>query len=109
VNESGLRIERVLPDGYEVVEVSPPCLITVSHELGELRSPTLQGLMAVRKQPTTLWKAQDLGVEVSAGMRSKVVRLFIPEKNVRCDLVEGQTPEEAGANLALKLRQFELL
>jgi electron transfer flavoprotein beta subunit len=109
LNDGRLRVERVIPDGYEVVEVAPPCLITVSHELGELRSPTLQGLMAARKQPVTVWKARDLGIDVPAEVRSDVVRLFMPEKKIQCDIVDGQTPEEAGANLALKLRQFELL
>ena len=80
VGDGKVRVEQVLPDGYEVVESALPCLVTVSHELGELRSATMQGLMAAKKQPVNVWKAQDVAVEVSSGMRSKVLRLFIPEK-----------------------------
>jgi electron transfer flavoprotein beta subunit len=109
IDNDVVRVERVLPDGFEVVEVHSPCLITVSHELGELRSPTMQGLMTARKHTPTIWKAQDLGNGISPKNRTKVMQLFIPEKHVRCEMVEGQTPEDAGANLALKLRQHELI
>ncbi len=107
VNDGKVRVERVAADGYEVVEVSLPCLITVSHELGELRSATVPGLIAAQKQPFTVWQAQDLAVEIPSGRRSKALRLFMPEKEVECEIVEGETPEEAGANLALKLRQLK--
>jgi electron transfer flavoprotein beta subunit len=90
-----------------VVEISLPCLITVSHELGEMRSATVQGLMAAQKQPFTVWQAQDLAVDISPPRRSQTLKLFIPEKEVECEIVEGETPEEAGANLALKLRQIK--
>jgi electron transfer flavoprotein beta subunit len=107
VNDGQVRVEQVLANGYEVVEVPLPCLITVSHELGELRSATVNGLMAAQKQPFTVWQAQDLGINIPSGGRSKRLRMFIPEKQVECEIIEGQTPEEAGANLALKLGQFK--
>ena len=36
-------VERLIPDGYEVVEASLPALVTVSNELGQPRYPTLRG------------------------------------------------------------------
>ena len=100
---SRLRIECALADGYEVVEAGLPCLVTVSHELGEMRAASVKGLMAAQKQPVTTWRAADLEVEAPSRRQSRTVRLFIPEKEVNCDLVSGATPEEAGAALALKL------
>jgi len=102
------RVERVLSDGYEVIEVAMPCVITVSHEIGELRSANVKGLMAAQKQPFTTWQAQDLAFEIS-GTRSKVLKLYIPEKTIECEIVEGETPEEAGANLAQKFHQMTQL
>jgi electron transfer flavoprotein beta subunit len=109
VSDGKVRVERVVGDGYEVVEVSLPCLITVSHELGELRSATIQGLMAARKQPFTTWQAQDLAIDVSSMRRSKMIRLFMPEKKSKCQMVEGMTPDELGVNLALKLKELKLI
>jgi electron transfer flavoprotein beta subunit len=104
-----MRVEQVVSWGHEVFEVSLPALITVSHELGELRSASMQDIMATRKKPFITWKAEDLGIQPSAMMRSDMVRLFIPEKESECQMVEGETPEELGENLALKLREFKII
>jgi electron transfer flavoprotein beta subunit len=106
VDGDSLRIERALADGHEVMETGLPCLITVSHELGELRSASIKGLMAAQKQPFTTWRAGDLGVEVPSPKRCRTVRLFVPARDVTCELVAGETPEEAGAALAMRLGEF---
>jgi electron transfer flavoprotein beta subunit len=107
VSDGQASVERALADGYETVESPLPCLITVSHELGELRQATVKGLMAAQKQPFTTWKIGDLNIDVTAGRRSKALRLFIPERKVECEIIAGETPEEAGANLALKLQKIK--
>ena len=50
ITDGKARVERVTADGYEVVEVSLPALITVSNELGEPRYPTIKGIMAAAKK-----------------------------------------------------------
>jgi len=107
------RVERVTADGYEVVEVSLPALITVSNELGEPRYPTIKGIMAAKKIEPVIWKPADIGVEPSrvgaAGRRATLLKLFQPVHEGKCDLIAGESPEEAGVNLALKLREAKLL
>ena len=100
VNDDHVKIEQVLTDGCNIVEVPLPCLVTVSHELGEMRSATVKGLMAAQKQPFTVWKADDLNVEISPKERSERQKLFIPENQIKCEMVTGETPEESGYNLA---------
>ena len=106
VNEGKARIERVTAEGHETVEVALPCLVTVSHEMGELRSATIKGLMAAQKQPFTTWKVSDLDLNSPSARRSKSNKLFIPERKINCEIIPGETPEEAGANLAMKLNQI---
>jgi electron transfer flavoprotein beta subunit len=95
-------VERALADGYETVDAPLPCLITVSHESGELRQANVKGMMAAQKQPLTTWKLNDLAVEMPAG-RQRPLKLFMPERKVQCEMVTADTPEEAGVNLAVKL------
>jgi electron transfer flavoprotein beta subunit len=38
-----------------------------------------------------------------------MLQLFVPAKEARCEIVEGKTSEEAGANLALKLRESKII
>jgi electron transfer flavoprotein beta subunit len=109
VNGDRVRVERSLAEGHEVVETGLPCLVTVSHELGELRAAGVKGLMAAQKQPFTAWRAADLGLAISSPERRRTLRLFIPAREVTCDMVEGATPEEAGAALAVRLWENECI
>ena len=107
------RVERVTADGYEVIEVSLPALITVSNELGEARYPTIKGIMAAKRKEPVVWKPGDIGVETSqlgaTGRRTKLLKLFQPVREGKCEIIEGESPEEAAANLALKLREAKVL
>ncbi len=113
ITDSKARVERVIPDGYEVVEVSLPALITVSSELGEARSPTIKGVLSAKKKEPTTWRPADIGVNpYQAGpssQRTKLLKLFQPARADKCQMISGETPEEAGANLARKLREAKIL
>ncbi len=107
------RVERVTAEGYEVVEVSLPALITVSNELGEPRYATLKGIMAAGKVQPVIWKPADIDVEPSqigvSGRRTKLLKLFQPVREGKCEIIEGENPEEAAVNLALKLRGTKII
>ena len=107
------KVERVVPDGYEVVEVSLPSLITVSNELGEARYPTIKGIMAAKRIEPVVWTPADVGVDASqigaAGRRTKLVKLFQPVREGTCEIIEGDSPEEAAVALATKLREVKVL
>ena len=101
--------ERVVSDGYEVIEAPLPSLIAVSNELGELRYATVKELVASRNKPIMTWNAQELGVTPSQMRQARLLSLFVPQKESRCEVVGGETAEEMGANLALKLRAAQIL
>lgn len=107
------KVERVVADGYEVIEVSLPAVVTVSNELGEPRYATLKGIMAAARKQPTVWKPQDIGADTSrigaAGRRIQLVKLFQPVKEAKCEMVEGETADEAAEKLALRLRQAKVI
>ncbi len=113
VMDGKAKVERVIPDGYQVVEVSLPALITVSNELGEPRYATLKGIMAAAKKQPTIWKPADIGVEAaqigSGGRKTNLTKLFQPVREGKCEIVEADSPAEAGVKLAEKLREAKLL
>ena len=107
------RVERVVSDGIEIVETSLPALITVSNELGEPRYPTIKGIMAAKKKEAIVWKPADIGVTPDkiggAGRRAKIIKLFQPVKEGKCEIIGGETPEEAATKLAVRLREAKVL
>ena len=113
ITDGKAKVERVTDEGYEVIEVSLPALITVSNEIGEPRYPTIKGIMAAKKKEPLVWKPADIGVEPSqvgaGGRRTKLLKLFQPVREGKCEIIKGESPEEAAANLALKLREAKIL
>jgi electron transfer flavoprotein beta subunit len=112
VADGKAKVERVIADGYQVLEVTMPALITVSNELGEARYATLKGIMAAAKKQPVIWKPADIGVEPgqigTAGRKNKLLKLFQPVKEGKCEIVEADSPAEAGVKLAQRLRESKL-
>ncbi len=113
ITDGKARVERITAEGYEVIEVSLPALITVSNELGEPRYPTLRGIMAAKKKEPIIWKPADIGGEPAqfgaAGRRTNLLKLFQPVREGKCEIIEEDSPEEAAVSLALKLREAKIL
>jgi electron transfer flavoprotein beta subunit len=103
-------VERLIPDGYEVVEASLPALVTVSNELGQPRYPTLRGIMAATRKRPTIWSAADLALE--PGQLEPRVTLhdpFVPDRTQECEIIEGDNEADAARQLAFKLREARLI
>ena len=101
-----VRVERVLPSGYERVRTPLPAVVIASNEIGEMRYPTLIQRRDAKKKPIKAWGAEDIGLEGVPQNRRVLKRLFAPEMRQRaCQRVEGPTPAEAGRNLAQRLRK----
>jgi electron transfer flavoprotein beta subunit len=113
VADGKAKVERVVTDGYQVVEVTLPALITVSNELGEARYATLKGIMAAAKKQPTIWKPADIGLDPAeigeTGRKTKLLKLFQPVREGKCEFIEADTPAEAGTKLADKLREAKLI
>lgn len=113
VADGKLRVQRVMPDGYEVFEVPMPCLLTVSNEVGEPRYPSMRGIMAAGRKQPIVWTVADVGADPgqtgAAGSRTKLLRLQQPAIESRCEVVEGENPAEAGANLAARLHEARII
>jgi electron transfer flavoprotein beta subunit len=113
VIDNKVKVERVVADGYEVIEAPMPCLITVSNELGEPRYAPLKGIMAAAKKQPIVWKPQDIGLtptEIGAqGRRSKLVKLFQPVKEGKCEIISDEDITKAAVKLALRLREAKVI
>jgi len=110
IRGEGVVVERLRPNGYEVVEVRLPALVVASNEVGEMRYPTMIQRREAKKKPVKAWDAKDIGFEGGLPGRVVVRRLFLPEmRQGQCRIIEGETPEEAGRNLAHRLRDDGIL
>jgi electron transfer flavoprotein beta subunit len=108
-----LKVERVIPDGYELIESSLPALITLSNEHAAPRYPNVKGIMMAKRKEPIVWKPADIGVDAAkignSGRRAKLVKLFQPVRDTKCEIVAGETPEEAAAKLAQRMREAKVI
>jgi len=111
-NGAGLKVERVLEDGFQTVETPLPAVVSVSNEFGEPRYPQLRQIMLAAKKTVQVWGANDLGIagEMGKGNRRLVLEaLYVPKVESNVEIIEGDTPEEKARNLAQKLRAAKLI
>jgi electron transfer flavoprotein beta subunit len=103
-----VKVERVIPDGHQVFEVSLPAVITVSNEIGVARLPTGMGIVTAVRKEIPVWTHQDINADPSLfganAKGSELLSLSIPQRERECEIIGGETPEEAAGNLATKLR-----
>ena len=110
VGDGKVTVERIAPDGYQVLEATLPALVTVSNELGMPRYPTLRGIMAASRMTPVTMSLEEIGIDpASYEPGISLEDLFVPVSEKVCELITGETEEEAGRNLAMKLREAKLI
>ena len=108
-NDGKIKVERVNSSGYDVIESPLPAVVTVSNEIGQVRYPTIKGIMAAKKIEPIIWKSADIGYDAAKTNRTKLQKLFQPVYEAKCEFATGETPEEMAVNLATKLREDKVL
>lgn len=112
ISEEKARVERLLEDGYEVVELPLPALLTVVKEINEPRLPSLRGKMKARKIEIEHLTQADLEIETERlglqGSPTNVYKVFAPEKRAGGETREGE-PVDLIAWLAEELSKRQLV
>jgi len=91
------KIERLMEDGYEVVETPLPCLLTVVKEINEPRLPSFKGKIRAKNAPIKVFTAKDVNAEESKiglnGSPTRVVKIFSPPHRKGGEILKGDTHE----------------
>jgi electron transfer flavoprotein alpha/beta subunit len=101
VGETGLVVQRLMDDGFDVVESSFPVLLTVVRELNVPRIPSLKGKIAAKKAEIRRMSASDIGAdEADLGLKgspTQVRNIFAPEPKKNRKMLEGTVEEKVEA------------
>jgi len=103
---------RTTEDGYDVVELQLPAVVSVVKEINEPRLPSLKGKMAAKKRQITRWSAADLGLDgsdIGANSKTETISVAPPAPRAKGELIEGETPEEIADKLFDKLREKQII
>lgn len=108
VGDGHMRVQRMVEEGHEVIEIPLPAVITVVKEINVPRLPSLRGSMKAKTAQIPVWTAEDIGSEPDkagiAGSPTRVVKVFFPKRTTKSEMLQG-TPEQQAEQLAAKLEE----
>jgi electron transfer flavoprotein beta subunit len=94
-----MRVERMMEEGFEVIETPLPALLTVVKEINEPRLPSLKGMMRARQAQITVWTQKELNLEPQkiglCGSPTQVVKIFTPAQRTGGQMLKGEVSQIA--------------
>jgi electron transfer flavoprotein beta subunit len=91
-----IKVERLMEEGYDVVEMPLPGLITVIKEINTPRLASLKGKMRAKSAKIATFDAKSLAAEKEkiglTGSPTQVLRSFVPERKSGGEKISGELP-----------------
>ena len=109
IRDDGIWVEKIIRDGYELVKAPMPVLITVSSEVGELRYVSIRSLQSVSTRPLKVYRAEDLELDLQTLTTRQIFNLSAFQGQRECRFIDGNSHQQKGENLALKLREDRVI
>ena len=101
-----VTVKRQLEDGYELIEVQNPCMLTTIKELNDPRYMNMAGIFGAKD--IKVWNAKDIEVDLTTvGLEASptnVFRSFTPAPKGKGVMLEGDTDNEVAKNLLINLK-----
>jgi len=112
IKEKSVVVERALEDGYEVIEVQRPCLLTAIKELNEPRYMSILQIEEAYKKEIKVWNENDVNVSPEVvglkGSPTQVFRSFTPEPKGKGEMLSGSVNDMVNTLIA-KLTEKHVL
>ena len=112
IRENSVILERQLEDGYEVLEIQRPCVLTAVRELNRPRYMSVIGIEKAYEKEITVWDERDLDIRPQdcghSASPTKVFRSFTPPPKGKGEMLAG-TVNEMAHSLVSKLMEKHVL
>jgi len=105
VQAGALRVERAIPGGVQVLEVSGPAVLAASADAAVPRVPGMKEVLAAAKKPVELLELAALKVPPGSAVMTVTGRSRPERKARKGQLIDTTDPAAAAAELVAALRQ----
>lgn len=116
IDNNKITVERLIEEGYEVLELPLPALLTVVKEISFPRLPTLRGKQRAKKQELQFWTGKSLDLDIGKlglkGSPTRVVKIEHPKvlrQGKICRVTDEETLVEALDSLEKFLSEKKLI
>jgi len=100
-----LRVERAIPGGVQVLEISGPAVLAAAADAAAPRVPGMKDLLAAGKKPAELLELAALKVSPQNAVMTVTGRTHPERKARQGQLIDTADPAKAAAELVTALRQ----
>ena len=111
-NMKDITVKRQLEDGYEIIKLQTPCMLTTIKELNEPRYMHIKGIFDQNKK-ITVWSAADVEVDLTTvGLKASptnVYRSFTPKPKGKGITVEGDSEADIAKNLLADMKKKHIV
>lgn len=112
VDDKTIKVERMMEDGYDLIESSLPVLLTVVKEINNPRVASLKGKMAAKKAVIKVLDAAAIGADVKKtglnGSPTQVMKIFTPPRRTGGEKFTGE-PNKVAVDLVKRLSDLSLI
>ena len=93
IADGGMRVRRMVEDGYEVIESPLPAVLTVVKEINTPRLPSLRGLARSKSAVIPVWGAGEIDIDKNkvglSGSFTRVIKIFTPQRACQGEIFQG--------------------
>ncbi|MDR3307218.1 MAG: electron transfer flavoprotein subunit beta/FixA family protein [Endomicrobium sp.] len=111
-DDKTIKVERMMEDGYDLIESALPVLLTVVKEINNPRVASLKGKMAAKKAVIKILDAATIGADALKiglnGSPTQVMKIFTPPQRTGGEKFTGEAREVAAA-LVKRLSDLSLI
>lgn len=112
--EKMAMVKRKLTNGYELVQVKLPCLLTVEKEINMIEYSPLPNMIKAARYKANIWTVADLGEvdKTQLGLKGSptvVGKMFTPPKLEGGKMLEGSSDEQIAQLMEVLMERKELL
>jgi electron transfer flavoprotein beta subunit len=97
IQDNKIIVQRLMDEGFDIIEASLPVLLTVVRELNVPRMPSLKGKIAAKKADIKKLSAADIRADENSlglkGSPTQVRNIFAPDAKKDRKMIEGTTGE----------------
>jgi electron transfer flavoprotein alpha/beta subunit len=108
-----ITVKRALENGYELLKLKTPCVLTAIKELNCPRYMSIRGIYKAAQFDIKVWSAADISIDLrTVGLKASptnVYKSFTPAPKGKGVTVDGDTAKELAGNLIRGLKARHII
>ncbi len=107
-NMKDITVKRSMEDGYELIKIQAPCMLTAIKELNTPRNMSIPGIVSLRQKEIKILNGKDIDVDFGiVGLEASptnVYRSFTPVPKGKGKMIQGDNAKDVAQCLLKELR-----